>query len=209
MAISAKKIDLQGKSVGTVDLNPGIFDETVKDHLIYDSVLSYLASQRQGTAKTKGRAEVSGGGKKPYKQKGTGNARQGSTRAPNYSGGGVVFGPTPRNYKYQLPKKVRDRALKSVLNQKAKEGKIFIFENISLEKPETKEISGMLKKLELKKALIVDQGNKNLYLSSRNIKSAKYVDARSLNVYDILKYENLLLSTTSLRTVEERLTHEG
>ena len=209
MSISAKKIDLSGKSSGTVDLNKAIFDETVKDHLIYDSVLSYLASQRQGTAKTKARAEVSGGGKKPYKQKGTGNARQGSTRAPNYPGGGTVFGPTPRNYKYQLPKKVRIQALKSVLNQKAKEGKLFVFDSAPMEKPQTKSISKMIEGLELKKALIVDQNNKNLYLSARNIRNAKYVDARSLNVFDILKYENLLLSTTSLKTVEERLSHEG
>lgn len=208
MAISVKKIDINGKSLGDVELSSKIFDETVKDHLVYDSVVSYLASQRQGTAKTKGRAEVSGGGKKPYKQKGTGNARQGTIRAPNYPGGGRVFGPTPRNYKYELPKKMRRQALRSVLNQKAKEGKIFVFESAILEKPESKRVSGLLKKLELKKALIVDQNNKNMYLSSRNIKNARYVDSRSLNVYDILKFENLLLSTECLRTVEERLSHE-
>lgn len=208
MAISAKKINFEGKALGDVQLSPKLFDETTKDHLVYDSVIAYLASQRQGTAKVKGRAEVSGGGKKPYKQKGTGNARQGTVRAPNYPGGGRVFGPTPRDYKYELPKKMRRQALRSVLNQKAKEGKIFIFESASFDKPETKRISALLKTLDLKKALIVDQNNKNMYLSSRNVKNARYVDSRSLNVFDILKFENLLLSTECLKSVEERLSHE-
>lgn len=204
MSVTAKKITLDGVS-GSVDLPEHVFDETQKDHLVYDSVIAYLASQRQGTAKTKGRAEVSGGGKKPYKQKGTGNARQGSLRAPNFVGGGRVFGPKPRNYGYKLSKKVRQQALKSVINQKSKEGKLFIFDNLTLEKPQTQKIMGMLKKLELKKALFVDLNNKNLYLSARNISSAKYVESTTLNVFDILKYENLLLSTAGLRAVEERL----
>ncbi|MCB0309160.1 MAG: 50S ribosomal protein L4 [Bdellovibrionales bacterium] len=208
MAALGKKITKDGKSVGSFDLPKAIFDEALMDHLVYDYVLSYLASQRQGTAKVKGRSEVSGGGKKPYRQKGTGNARQGSSRAPNHVGGGVVFGPNPRSYKYSLPKKMRARALRSVLNQKMKEEKLFIIDDLAFDKPDTKLVASMMKNLDVKKALIVDQNNKNLYLSARNLKSAKYVESQSLNVFDILKYDNLLLSTAGLRVVEERLTHE-
>lgn len=208
MSSTAKKITLKGES-GSLELSSQLFDDTTNHALMFDSVLSYLASQRQGTAKTKGRAEVSGGGKKPFKQKGTGSARQGSSRAPNHVGGGIVFGPNPRNYKYSLPKKMRRQALKSVLNQKAKEGKLFVFDKLDLEKPETQKIVSMLNSLDLKKALIVDQNNKNLYLSARNIKNIKYVETSGLNVFDILKFENLLLSTDGLKTVEERLTHES
>ena len=185
------------------DLVEEVFNTDVKEYLLHDMVRYQLAARRQGTAKTKGRSEVRGGGKKPYRQKGTGNARQGTTTAPNHVGGGVVFGPTPRDYKFKLNRKVKQSALRSALSARYKEECMTVVNGLDLEQISTKGFAEVLDRFELKKALIVVDGeNTNLELSARNLPFIKVLRAEGVNVYDILKYPNLVMTEAAIDQIE-------
>ncbi len=205
MSLTAKSFDQTGKSLGEVTLSADVFDVKPKKHLLFDSVTAYLARQRQGTAKVKTRGEVRGGGKKPFKQKGTGNARQGTSRSPLMPGGGKIFGPIPRSYAYELPKKVRKAAVRVALSEKRREGKFFVVDAFSLKKPETKSMQKFFDKIEVSKALVVDQKNANLEKSVRNLKSVKYTDVSGVSVFDILKYDHLCVSKAALEMIQKEL----
>lgn len=209
MSLTAKNVDLtKGTVAGEQALPKNVFGQKIKNHLIYDAVKAQLASRRQGTSKVKARGEVSGGNKKPFKQKGTGSARQGSSRSPLMVGGGVVFGPRPRNFEYDIPKQARIRAMTSALSAKAKDGKVFVAADFKLAKPSTKVISGFLKQLNLSKALIVDTQNAVLQKSVRNIAGAKYSEAKSMNVFDVLKFDTVIVSKEGLKIIESRFGHD-
>ena len=176
---------------------------------MWEQVKAQRASKRRGTHDTKTRADVSGGGAKPFKQKGTGRARQGSTRAPNQVGGGVVFGPHPRDYSYRLPRSARRAALRSALSLRASENAIVVLEGAELEAPKTKAVAQFFGGLESKSALIVDLENQNLALSTRNLQKAKYIEVDGLNVYDILKHEKLVVTKASLDSIVDRAKKAG
>ncbi|MDP9728503.1 50S ribosomal protein L4 [Alicyclobacillus tolerans] len=196
--------NMQAEQVGEVELNEKLFAAPVRTDLMHEVVLMYLAGQRRGTHKVKGRSEVSGGGRKPWRQKGTGRARQGSIRAPQWKGGGVVFGPTPRSYKYKLTKKVRRAALYSALTSKIDEGKVIVLDQLNLSDIKTKHMVALLKRFELNKALLVDAEKiENVWLSARNIPGIKYVPANGVNVYDLLRHEHLVLTKDAVAKVEE------
>ena len=185
--------NMEGKEVGSLELNDAIFGVEVNEHLVHMAVLQQLANNRQGTQKAKTRSEVSGGGRKPWRQKGTGHARQGSIRAPQWKGGGVVFAPTPRDYSFKMNKKEKAAAIKSALTTKVNEGKLVVVEGMEFDAPKTKTITTLLNGLDKKKALIVvAEEGKNATLSVRNIPTARGVFANSINVYDILKYDNVM-----------------
>ena len=195
--------DMNRKQVSERDLVEEVFNTDVKEYLLHDMVRYQLAARRQGTAKTKGRGEVRGGGKKPYRQKGTGNARQGTTTAPNHVGGGVVFGPTPRDYKFKLNRKVKQSALRSALSARYKEECMTVVNGLDLEQISTKGFAEVLDRFELKKALIVVDGeNTNLELSARNLPFVKVLRAEGVNVYDILKYPNLVMTEAAIDQIE-------
>ncbi|HKJ29373.1 MAG TPA: 50S ribosomal protein L4 [Desulfuromonadales bacterium] len=195
--------DMNRKQVSERDLVEEVFNTDVKEYLLHDMVRYQLAARRQGTAKTKGRGEVRGGGKKPYRQKGTGNARQGTTTAPNHVGGGVVFGPTPRDYKFKLNRKVKQSALRSALSARYKEECMTVVNGLDLEQISTKGFAEVLDRFELKKALIVVDGeNTNLELSARNLPFIKVLRAEGVNVYDILKYPNLVMTEAAIDQIE-------
>ena len=195
--------DMNRKQVSERDLVEEVFNTDVKEYLLHDMVRYQLAARRQGTAKTKGRSEVRGGGKKPYRQKGTGNARQGTTTAPNHVGGGVVFGPTPRDYKFKLNRKVKQSALRSALSARYKEECMTVVNGLDLEQISTKGFAEVLDRFELKKALIVVDGeNTNLELSARNLPFVKVLRAEGVNVYDILKYPNLVMTEAAIDQIE-------
>jgi large subunit ribosomal protein L4 len=199
-------VDIQGKKVGALEVADAVFGAPVREDLFWEVVKAQRAARRAGTHATKTRAFVRGGGKKPYRQKGTGNARQGSTRAPNFVGGGVVFGPHPRDYSYTVPKKVRRAALASALSLRAKEQKLVIVDQLSFDAPKTKQMAGVLKALGLKSVLVVDKAdNDKLTLSVRNLDNAKYLAPEGLNVYDILNYPGLLISKDAIKAVENRI----
>jgi large subunit ribosomal protein L4 len=197
--------NMNGEQVGDIELNDKLFAAPVRPDLMHSVVLSLLAARRQGTHKVKNRSEVAGGGRKPWRQKGTGRARQGSTRSPQWKGGGVVFGPTTdRNYSLKVPKKVRRLALYSALSNKADEGKIIVLDNLAVPEIKTKHMAALLRSLNLKKALVVDAVQaENAYLSARNIQGLKYVEANALNVYDLLQHEHLVLTKDAVAKVEE------
>jgi len=197
--------DQEKNRISEIDLDDKIFGAKVDKNLFHEVVKMQLANRRGGNACTKTRSEVSGGGRKPWRQKGTGRARAGSTRSPLWVGGGVVFGPKPRDYSYSLPKKVRRAALKSALSLKVKEGKLLIVENLNLEEIKTKAFVSLLKRLAVEDALIVDSDNENLERSARNLHTVKVLRPEGLNVYDILKYEYLLLTKQSAEKIQERL----
>jgi len=202
--------DLDGKTVGNVDLDDTVFGVEVNEHLLWEVVKAQRAKQRAGTANTKRRPEVSGGGKKPYKQKGTGNARQGSIRAPHYVGGASVFGPKPRDFEYHLPKKAMAVALRSALSLRAKESKIVVVDKLELKEIKTQRVAKALEKVGTLNALIVDGENEKLAKSTRNLARAKYLRPEGLNVYDVLNHETLVLSKDGLDAVTKRLrTEEG
>lgn len=202
-----KVINLSGEPVGEIELADAVFGAPVKQHLLWEVVRAQRAAKRSGTACTKGRSEVRGGGKKPYKQKGTGRARQGSSRSPNHVGGGTVFGPKPRSYYIPVPKKVRRGALRSVLSLRGREEKLLIVDAFKLPEIKTKSLVQVLAKLGAEKALIVEhQDNVNLVLSARNLPRCKVLPPEGLNVYDVLKHEQLILTTETARDVERRLT---
>ena len=206
--------NLDGKSVGKVDLDDSVFGVEINEHLLWEVVKAQRAKKRAGTHSTKRRDEVRGGGKKPYKQKGTGNARQGSTRAPNYVGGGKVFTPKPRDYEYHLPKKAMAGALRSALSLRAKEQKIVVVESFTLDAPKTKLVDKAITALAGGSALLVDGANESLKKSTRNLQRAKYLAPEGLNVYDVLDHETLIMTRSTLDAVTQRLkgaprTEEG
>lgn len=196
-----------GSTVGQVELKDSIFAIEPNESVIFDAVIMQRASLRQGTHAVKNRSAVSGGGKKPWRQKGTGRARQGSIRAPQWRGGGTVFGPTPRSYAYKLPKKVRRLALLSVLSQKVAEEKFVVVEGLTFEAPQTKAFKEVLSNLNIdsKVLLILEGNNDNTYLSARNIPNVKVIDDNNLNVLDIVNYDKVLITQSALSTVEEAL----
>ncbi|ADI25181.1 50S ribosomal protein L4 [Geobacillus sp. G4] len=196
-----------GQTVGEIELNDAVFGIEPNKHVLFEAVIMQRASMRQGTHKTKNRAEVSGGGRKPWRQKGTGRARQGSIRAPQWRGGGTVFGPVPRSYSYKLPKKVRRLAIKSALSSKVLENDIVVLDQLSLEAPKTKEMVKILNNLSVdRKALIVtDELNENVYLSARNIPGVKVVAANGINVLDVLNHDKLVITKAAVEKVEEVL----
>ena len=195
--------DMSRKQVSERELADDVFNADVKEYLLHDMVRYQLAARRQGTAKVKGRSEVRGGGKKPYKQKGTGNARQGTPTAPNHVGGGVVFGPTPRDYTFKLNRKVKQSALRSALSARFKDECMTVVNVLDLEQISTKGFAEVLDRFELKKALIVVDGeNTNLELSARNLPFVKVLRAEGVNVYDILKYPNLVMTEAAVDQIE-------
>ncbi|WP_143416238.1 50S ribosomal protein L4 [Geobacillus sp. E263] len=196
-----------GETIGEIELNDSVFGIEPNKHVLFEAVIMQRASLRQGTHKTKNRAEVSGGGRKPWRQKGTGRARQGSIRAPQWRGGGTVFGPVPRSYSYKLPKKVRRLAIKSALSSKVLENNIVVLDNLTLEAPKTKEMVKILNNLSVdRKALIVtDDVNENLTLSVRNIPGVTVVTANGINVLDVLNHDKLVITKAAVEKVEEVL----
>ncbi len=199
--------DMNRNQVAERELVDSVFNAEVKEYLLHDMVRYQLAARRQGTAKTKGRAEVRGGGKKPYRQKGTGNARQGTVTAPNHVGGGVVFGPTPRDYKFKLNRKVKQSALRSALSARFKEECLTVVNAFELEKISTKGFAEVLDRFELKKALIViDADDVKVELSARNLPFVKVLKAEGVNVYDVLKYPNLVMTASAVDRIEGALT---
>lgn len=203
-------VNVEGKKVGQADLSDAVFAAKVKDYLLWEVVKAQRAAKRAGTHDTKTRDEVRGGGKKPYKQKGTGNARQGSTRAPQFVGGGKVFGPHPRSYEYTVPKKVKRAALTSALSLRAKEKKLVIVDALSFDAPKTKRLAGILKVLGADSAVIVDgKTNANLSKSARNLPKSKYLAPEGLNVYDILNHPSLVIAAGAVKDIETRLAASG
>ena len=196
--------NIEGKEVGTIDLNDAVFGVEVNEHLLHMAVVNQLANKRQGTQKAKTRSEVSGGGRKPWRQKGTGHARQGSTRAPQWTGGGVVFAPTPRDYSFKLNKKEKRAALKSALTSRVEEKKFIVLDEINFGEIKTKNFQNILNNLNVAKALVVlEDGNKNAELSARNIPSVKTARTNTINVYDILKYNTVIATKAAVETIEE------
>ena len=196
--------NIEGKEVGTIDLNDAVFGVEVNEHLVHMAVVSQLANKRQGTQKAKTRAEVSGGGRKPWRQKGTGHARQGSTRAPQWTGGGVVFAPVPRDYSFKMNKKEKKVALKSALTSRVEEKKFIVVDEIKFDEIKTKKFADILKNLEVSKALVVlEDGNTNVELSARNISDVKTARTNTINVYDILKYNTVIATKAAVANIEE------
>lgn len=199
-------LDQSGKRVSEMNAPKEVFSYPVKEHLLYEAVVSFRANQRQGTASTKTRAEVKGGGRKPWRQKGTGRARAGSIRSPIWRKGGVTFGPKPRSYYYSLPKKAKRNALKSVLSMKLAEKQLLILKTLELKEPKTKDGAKLLEALKLDSALIVDDHqNKNLFLSLRNIPKIKAVDYNFVNVYDVLNHKWLVFTQKAFESLMEKL----
>ncbi len=196
--------NMEGKEVGTIELNDAVFGVEVNEHLVHMAVVSQLANNRQGTQKAKTRSEVSGGGRKPWRQKGTGHARQGSTRAPQWTGGGVVFAPTPRDYSFKLNKKEKRAALKSALSSRVEEKKLIVLDELALDEIKTKKFQEVLDNLSVSKALVVlEDENENAVLSARNIADVKTARTNTINVYDILKYNTLIVTKAAVRAIEE------
>jgi len=199
-------VNIEGKKVGQADLADAVFGVPVKGYLLWEVVKAQQAAKRAGTHATKTRAHVRGGGKKPYKQKGTGNARQGSTRAPNFVGGGKVFGPHPRSYAYTVPKKVKRAALASALSLRVKEKKLVVVDQLAFDAPKTKRMAGILKALGFESALVVDAAtNTNAFKSMRNLARAKVLAPEGLNVYDILDHPGLVIAAGALKQIERRV----
>ncbi|OGR31890.1 MAG: 50S ribosomal protein L4 [Desulfuromonadales bacterium GWD2_61_12] len=198
--------DINRKQVSERELADAIFNADVKGYLIHDMVRYQLAARRQGTADTKGRSEVSGGGRKPYKQKGTGNARQGCIRAPHFVGGGTVFGPTPRDYAFKLNRKVKRAALCSALSVRFKGEKLTVLAALDLEKISTKGFAALLERFDMKNVLVVIDGNNpHVELSARNLPHVKVLRAEGVNVYDVMKYRNLVLTEGAVSQLEGAL----
>ena len=196
--------NMEGNEVGTLELNDAVFGVNVNEHLVHLAVVSQLANKRQGTQKAKTRAEVSGGGRKPWKQKGTGHARQGSTRSPQWTGGGVVFAPTPRDYTIKLNKKERKLALKSALTSRVNENKFIVVDELKFDEIKTKKFQNVLNNLKVSKALVVvGDDSTNAVMSARNIPAVKTAFVNTINVYDILKYNTVVATKTAVAAIEE------
>ena len=197
-------LNMEGSEVGTIELSDAVFGVEVNEHLVHQAVLSQLANNRQGTQKAKTRSEVSGGGRKPWRQKGTGHARQGSTRSPQWTGGGVVFAPTPRDYSFKMNKKEKRIALLSALSSKVAESKIVVLDEFKLDEIKTKKFVEVMNNLKVENALVVLEGeNKNVVLSGRNIPSVKVTATNEINTYDVLKYTTLVVTKAAVEKLEE------
>ena len=196
--------NIEGNKVGDMELNDAVFGVEVNEHLVHMAVVSQLANKRQGTQSAKTRSEVSGGGRKPWRQKGTGHARQGSTRAPQWTGGGIVFAPKPRDYSFKMNKKEKNLALKSVLTSKVAEDKLIVLDSISFDEIKTKKMVAVLNNLKADKALVgLNDNDKNVILSAKNIPDVKTALTNTINVYDILKYDKLIVTKDAVATIEE------
>ena len=196
--------NLEGNEVGTLELNDAVFGVEVNEHLVHMAVVAQLANKRQGTQKAKTRSEVSGGGKKPWRQKGTGHARQGSTRAPQWTGGGVVFAPTPRDYTIRLNKKEKRAALKSALTSRVNENKFIVVEAMNFDEIKTKKFVEVMNNLKVNKALVVlDEACDKAVLSARNVADVKTALTNTINVFDILKYNTVIVTKAAVATIEE------
>ena len=194
--------NMEGNEVGTLELNAAVFGVEVNEHLVHMAVVRQLANKRQGTQKAKTRSEVSGGGRKPWRQKGTGHARQGSTRAPQWTGGGVVFAPVPRDYSFKMNKKERRIALKSALTTRVQENKLVVLDELKLDAIKTKDMQNVLNNLKVEKAMVVTD-NENVIVSARNIPNVITASVGTLNVFDILKYNTVVLDKAAVAKVEE------
>lgn len=196
--------NMEGNQVGDIELNDAIFSVDVNEHLVHMAVVSQLANNRQGTQSAKTRSEVSGGGRKPWRQKGTGHARQGSTRAPQWTGGGVVFAPKPRDYSFKLNKKERRIALKSALTSRVQENKFIVVDELKMDEVKTKSFANTLSNLKVNKALVVlGDKNENVVLSARNIPTVKTAYTNTINVYDIMKYDTVVIDKAAVAEIEE------
>ena len=194
----------EGKEVGTLELNDAVFGVAVNEHLVHLAVVAQLANKRQGTQKAKTRSEVSGGGRKPWRQKGTGHARQGSTRAPQWTGGGMVSAPTPRDYTIKLNKKEKRAALKSALTSRVNDSKFIVVDDLSFDEIKTKNFKKVLDNLKVSKALVVlDEASNNAALSARNLPAVKTAKVNTINVYDILKYNTVVATKAAVANIEE------
>ncbi|WP_178040986.1 50S ribosomal protein L4 [Frisingicoccus sp.] len=195
--------NIEGNQIGEMELSDAVFGVEINEHLLHMAVVNHLAAKRQGTQSAKTRSEVSGGGKKPWRQKGTGHARQGSTRAPQWTGGGVVFAPKPRDYSFKLNKKERRAALKSALSSRVAENKIIVLDAFNMDEIKTKKFKAVMDALKVSKALVVVDDNNNVVLSARNIPDVKTASTSTINVYDILKYDTLVVTQDAVATIQE------
>ena len=196
--------NIEGKEVGTMDLSDAVFGVEINEHLLHMAVVNQLANKRQGTQKAKTRSEVSGGGRKPWRQKGTGHARQGSTRSPQWTGGGVVFAPVPRDYSFKMNKKEKRAALKSALTSRVEENKFIVVDELNFDEIKTKKFQAVLNNLNVNKALVVlEDGNKNVEISAKNIPDVKTAHTNTINVYDILKYNTVIATKAVVAAIEE------
>ena len=196
--------NMEGNEVGTMELNDAVFGVEINEHLVHLAVVRQLANKRQGTQKAKTRSEVSGGGRKPWRQKGTGHARQGSIRAPQWTGGGVVFAPVPRDYEVKMNKKERRAALKSALTSKVQDNKLVVVDSLTLAEAKTKEMQKVLTNLKAEKALIVTAGDdQNVVLSARNIADVQTATVNTINVYDVMKYNTVVVTKDAVASIEE------
>ena len=194
----------EGKEVEKIDLNDSVFAAPVNEHLVHMAVVLQLANKRQGTQKAKTRSEVRGGGRKPWRQKGTGHARQGSTRAPQWTGGGVVFAPVPRDYSFKMNKKEKRAALKSALTSRVEENKFIVVDSLTFDEIKTKNVANALKNLNVSKALVVlEDGNVNAELSAKNIAGVKTARTNTINVYDVMKYNTVIATKAAVKAIEE------
>ena len=197
-------LNMEGKEVGSMELNDAVFGVEINEHLVHQAVVLQLANNRQGTQKAKTRSEVSGGGIKPWRQKGTGHARQGSTRAPQWTGGGVVFAPVPRDYSFKMNKKEKRAALKSVLTSKVQENKFIVLDELKLAEVKTKEMKKVLDNLKVNNALvIIGDDSENVALSARNIAGVQTASVNTINVFDMLKYNTIIATKSSVASIEE------
>ena len=202
--VKAAIYDMEGNEVGTLELNDAVFGVEVNEHLVHLAVVAQLANKRQGTQKAKTRSEVSGGGRKPWRQKGTGHARQGSTRAPQWTGGGVVFAPVPRDYSFKMNKKEKRAALKSALTSRVEENKFIVVDSLTFDEIKTKNVANALKNLNVSKALVVlEDGNVNAELSAKNIAGVKTARTNTINVYDVMKYNTVIATKAAVKAIEE------
>ena len=201
---NVKVYNMEGKEVGTLELNDAVFGVEVNEHLMHLAVVGQLANKRQGTQSAKTRNEVSGGGRKPWKQKGTGHARQGSTRAAQWVGGGMIFAPKPRDYSVKMNKKEKAAAIKSALSSRVAEEKIYVVDSLAFDEIKTKKMAAVLDSLKVEKALVVlDKKDENVILSARNLPEVRTVMSNSINVYDILKYGSLVITKEAVAQIEE------
>jgi large subunit ribosomal protein L4 len=197
-------LNIEGKKIGDLELNENVFGVEVNDVVVHAALVNYLANQRQGTQSTKTRSEVSGGGRKPWRQKGTGRARQGSIRAPQWIKGGIALGPKPRKYTYAIPKKMRQLAIKSVLTSKVQDGNLVVVDKLELKEIKTKKMVEILNKLNVNKALIVlHEKNLNVQASAKNIEDVKTTLVNTINIFDLLKYNKLVLTQDTVKAIEE------
>ncbi|MFR2787116.1 MAG: 50S ribosomal protein L4 [Blautia caecimuris] len=196
--------NMEGNEVGTMELNDAVFGVEINEHLVHLAVVRQLANKRQGTQKAKTRSEVSGGGRKPWRQKGTGHARQGSIRAPQWTGGGVVFAPVPRDYEVKMNKKERRAALKSALTSKVQDNKLVVVDSLTLAEVKTKEMQRVLTNLKAEKALVITASDdKNVVLSARNIADVQTATVNTMNVYDVMKHNTVVVTKDAVASIEE------